>query len=65
MLGKYQIKKKQKCLTEDQARQIYKKVEMDKIINIETMKQKIEDDKYIPDTILICPPEKQILLLKI
>ena len=37
--------KEQKCLTEDQARHIYKKVEMDKIINIETMKQEIEDDK--------------------
>ena len=29
---------------EDQARHIYKKVEVDQIINIETMKQKIEDD---------------------
>ena len=32
-------------MTEDQARHIYKMVEMDKIINIETMKQEIEDDK--------------------
>ena len=30
---------------EDQARHIYKKVEMDKITNIETMKQEIEDDR--------------------
>ena len=32
-------------MTEDQARHIYKKVEADKIINIETMKQEIEDDR--------------------
>ena len=32
-------------MTEDQARHIYKKVEVDKIINIETMKQEIEDDR--------------------
>ena len=37
--------KEQRCLTEDQARHIYKKVEMDNIINVETMKQEIEDDK--------------------
>ena len=37
--------KEQKCLTEDQARHKYKKVETDKIINIETMKQEIEGDK--------------------
>ena len=37
--------KEQKCLTEDQARCIYKKVETDKIINLETMKQGIGDDK--------------------
>ena len=33
--------KEQRCLTEDQARHIYKK---GKVINVETMKQKIEDD---------------------
>ena len=32
-------------LTEDQARHIYKKVKTDKIINVETMKQEIEDDR--------------------
>ena len=32
-------------MTEDQAKHIYKKVEMDKIINIETMEQEIEDDR--------------------
>ena len=42
---RYIVDKEQKCLTEDQARHVYKKVEMDKIINIDTMKQKIEDDK--------------------
>ena len=30
---------------EGQARHVYEMVEMDKIINIETMKQEIEDDK--------------------
>ena len=39
------LDKEQRCLTEDQARHIYKKVETDKIINVETMKQEIEDDK--------------------
>ena len=34
-----------KCLTEDQARHIYKKVEMDKPVNRETMTQEIKDDK--------------------
>ena len=38
--------KEQKCLTDDQARHVYKKVEIDKIINIETMKHDIEDDKF-------------------
>ena len=32
-------------MTEDQAKHIYKKVEMDKPVNIETMTQEIEDDK--------------------
>ena len=34
-------------MTEDQARHVYKMVETDKIINIETMKQEIVDDKMI------------------
>ena len=34
-----------RCLTEDQARHVYKKVEMYKVINAETMKQEIENDK--------------------
>ena len=33
------------CLTEDQARHIYKKAEMDRPVNTETMTQEIEDDK--------------------
>ena len=32
-------------MTKDQARHIYKKVELDKIINIETIKQEIEENK--------------------
>ena len=32
-------------MTEDQARHVYNMVEMNKIINIETMKQEIEDDR--------------------
>ena len=39
------IPDKEKCLIEDQARHVYKMVEMDTIISIETMKQEIEDDK--------------------
>ena len=39
------IPDKGKCLTADEARHIYKKVETDKIINIEIMKQEIEDDR--------------------
>ena len=33
------------CLAEDQARHVYKMVEMDKVINIETTKQELEDNK--------------------
>ena len=32
-------------MTEDQTRHIYEKVEMDEVINIETMKQKMEDNR--------------------
>ena len=32
------------CLTLDQARHIYKKVEQDSLVNVETIKQEIEDD---------------------
>ena len=37
--------KKRNVLTEDQARHIYRRVEMNKPVNIETMTQEIEDDK--------------------
>ena len=37
--------REKKCLTEDQARHIYKMVEMDKPVNIQTMKQEIEDNR--------------------
>ena len=43
--------KEAKCLTEDQARHIYKKVESDSMININTRKQEIEDDKLNRDRI--------------
>ena len=37
--------REKKCLTEDQARHIYKKVEMDEPVIIEIMAQGIEDNK--------------------
>ena len=37
--------KEQRHLTEDQARPVYRKVETDKVINIETIKQETEDNK--------------------
>ena len=37
--------REKKCLTEDQARYTYKMVETDKIINIETTEQEIEDNR--------------------
>ena len=43
--------KEQKCFTEDQARHIYKEVEMDEIINIETIKEEIEDEKMMRNKI--------------
>ena len=39
------IPDKEKCLIEDQARHVYKMVDMNKMINTETMKQELEDDK--------------------
>ena len=42
---RYVPDKEQRCLTEDQARHVYKQVEADKVINVETMKQEIEDDR--------------------
>ena len=37
------------CLTLDQARYIYKKVEMDCLGNVETIKQEIEEDRLDND----------------
>ena len=42
---RYISSKEQRCVTEDQARHVHEKVEMDKVINVETMKQEINDDK--------------------
>ena len=38
-----------KCLTEDQVRHIYKKVDSESIINVDTIRHKIEDDKLTKD----------------
>ena len=43
--------REKKCLTEDQTRHIYKMIEMDKPVNIHTMKKEIEDDIMIRDKI--------------
>ena len=37
----YILDREKKCLKENQAKHIYKKVEMDKPVNIETMAQEI------------------------
>ena len=37
--------REKKCLTEHQTRHIYKKIEMDKPVNVETTRQEIEDDE--------------------
>ena len=42
---RYVPDKEQRCLAEDQTIHVYKKVETDKVINIETMIQEIEDNK--------------------
>ena len=42
--------REKKCLTEDQAKYIYKMVEQNKSVNVHTMKQEIEDDKMIRNT---------------
>ena len=39
------------CLTKDQARHIYKKVESEGVVNVATMKQEIEEDKLRKDDI--------------
>ena len=42
---KYAKDKDTMCLTKDQDRPIYKKVELESIVNVDTMKQEIEGDK--------------------
>ena len=42
--------REKKCLTEDQAKYIYKMVEQNKLVNLNTVKQEIEDDKMIRNT---------------
>ena len=37
------------CLTVNQARYIYKKVEQESIVNVETMKQEIKDERSDKD----------------
>ena len=39
------------CLTIDQARYIYKKVELEGIVNVDTIKQDIEEDKFSKNNI--------------
>ena len=46
---KYVKDKETICLTNDQARHIYKKVELEGVVNIDTIKQKIEEDKLSED----------------
>ena len=46
---KYAKNKEAICLTKDQARHIYKKVESEGIGNVATMKQEIEEDKLSKD----------------
>ena len=48
-LVKYVKDKETICLTKDQARNIYKKVELEGIVNIDTIKQEIEEDKLSKD----------------
>ena len=35
------------CLMEDQAKYIYRKVETENIVNVDTIKQEIEADKFV------------------
>ena len=37
------------CLTKDQARYIYKKVELEGIVNVDTIKQEVEENKLSKD----------------
>ena len=48
---KYAEDKETSCLTNDQARHIYKKVELEGVVNVDTFKQEIEEDKLSKDNI--------------
>ena len=39
------------CLTNDQARHIYKKVELEGMVNVDTIKQEIEEEELSKDNI--------------
>ena len=41
--------KEVRCLPEDQVRHIYKKVESENIVNVNTIRLEIEDDKLTKD----------------
>ena len=50
-LVKYARDKEAICLTKEQARHIYKKVESESVVNVDTIKQEIEEDKLSKDNI--------------
>ena len=39
--------KETRCLTEDQAKHIYEKVESGNVINVDIIKQKMDQDQYL------------------
>ena len=47
---KYAKDKEAICLTKDQARHIYKKVDSESVVNVDTIKQEIEEDKLSKDS---------------
>ena len=57
-LVSYVKDKETKCLTEDQAKHIYKKVESNSVVNVDTIKQEIVDDKLTRDK--YCTEEDEI-----
>ena len=48
-LVRYVIDRENMCLTMDQAKYIYKKVEQESIVNIETINKEIQDDRSDKD----------------
>ena len=61
---RYVKDKEAKCLTEDQMRYIYKKVESESVVNVDTINQEIEDEKLTRDRIhedVISPYQKVVL----